>query len=130
MSVPGTVVEQVPDAVRRADTGNLEARMVAQGALHCAVFSMGDCNVIVAREPAAADGTYLWHLSISAPGRYPTWDEIKTARYRLLPDDICCCMFLPEPEFYVDVVSPLDGSNSTVFHVWEVNDSRRQWEAM
>lgn len=132
MSVPGTVQQKVPPPVKRRDVGavNLVDRMLAQGVLYVAVYSMGDCNVIVAREPEAVDGTYLWHLSISAPDRYPTWDEIKTARYLLLPKDICCAMLMPPPEFYVDVQSPLDGSNSTVFHVWEVHDERRQWETL
>lgn len=27
-----------------------------------------------------------WHMSISHPDRYPTWDEVATAWYQLVPD--------------------------------------------
>ena len=30
----------------------------------------------------------LWHLSIAHPVRYPSWDEIKAARYEFIPDDV------------------------------------------
>lgn len=130
--VPGTQEIVTPPPRRRYDAGarNLEDRMKGNGALFCETYSVGECNVIVAREPAGKHREFLWHLSISHPDRYPTWDEIKTARYLLLPKDICCAMLMPPPEFYVDVQSPLDGSNSTVFHVWEVDDPRKQWETM
>jgi hypothetical protein len=44
-----------------------------------------------------------WHLSISHPARYPSWDEIKKARYDLCPKDITMVMFLPPPAEYVNV---------------------------
>lgn len=36
-----------------------------------------------------------WHLSISHPSRYPTWDEIRDARYDLVPDGCTLAMLLP-----------------------------------
>jgi hypothetical protein len=42
-----------------------------------------ECTVIVTRAEATG-----WHLSIAHHARYPTWDEISQARYRLLPEDI------------------------------------------
>jgi hypothetical protein len=62
------------------------------------------------------------HMSIShqvmvdgknRPGRYPTWDEIKEARYRFMPVNTTAAMFLPPMDEYVNV-------HSTTFHLWEL----------
>jgi hypothetical protein len=55
-----------------------------------------------------------WHLSISHPTRYPTWDEIKAARYDLLPDDCTMGMLLPPSGEYVNV-------HPNCFHLHEVD---------
>lgn len=54
-----------------------------------------------------------WHLSIShrvlapdgtsVPGRYPTWDEIRDARYSFCPDNVTMAMMLPPKGNYVNV---------------------------
>lgn len=62
-----------------------------------------------------------WHLSIShrtngpnpQPGRYPTWDEIKDARYRFMPSGIYVAQILPPPDEFVSV-------HDTTFHLWEI----------
>ena len=82
-------------------------------------YALGDCTVFVAREPAGPNGSLLWHLSISHPRRYPTWDEIKTARYELLPSDVTMAMLLPPPDEYVNVAA-----QDNVFHLWEIEDPR------
>lgn len=61
------------------------------------------------------------HLSIShrlsdgtrRPGRYPTWDEIKDARYRFAPMGVTMAMLLPPEQEYVNV-------HATTFHLWEI----------
>lgn len=68
------------------------------------------CFIMVAKE----DG--LWHLSISHNRRYPTWDEIKTARYELLPHDRYIAMILPPPTEYVNI-------HDNCFHLHELADS-------
>jgi len=74
------------------------------------VFFVGDeARVFVGIE----DG--LWHLSISCPDRYPTWDEIKFARYKLIPDDITMAMLLPPKGDYVNI-------HPNCFHLWQVKD--------
>lgn len=85
-------------------------------------YAMGPCNILVSREPAAVGGERLWHLTISTPSRHPTWDEIKVARYRLLPAEICVGILLPPAEFYVNVEA-----QDHVFQLWEVTDPREQW---
>jgi len=56
-----------------------------------------------------------WHLSISHPDHYPTWDVIKEARYKYLPKDIYVAMILPPPDQYVNLCN-------NCFQLWEVND--------
>lgn len=85
-------------------------------------FTMGACHILVSREPAGKNGELLWHLTMSTPSRHPSWSEIKVAAYRLLPNDRCYAMFLPPPEFYVNVEA-----QDHVFHVWECRDAREPW---
>ncbi len=85
-------------------------------------YTMGACNILVGREPAGANNELLWHLTISTPSRHPSWDEIKTARYRLLPDDIAVAMILPPSRFYVNVPE-----QDHVMQLWEITDPRAPW---
>ena len=87
-------------------------------------YTMGPCNLLVGREPAGTNGELLWHLTISTPSRHPTWDEIKTARYRLLPADLTFGMLLPPAELYVNVPA-----QDHVFQLWEVCDEREPWSS-
>lgn len=84
----------------------------------------GHLTVFVGREPTPmpnGDQLLLWHLSIShrtndrppQPGRYPSWDEIRDARERFVPDEVTVALFLPPRSEYVNV-------HSTTFHLWEV----------
>lgn len=70
-------------------------------------YRMGDCSVIV------GSSTKGWHLSIAHPSRYPTWDEIAHARYKLVPGDVTMAMLLPPMTEYVNF-------NPTCFHLWQV----------
>lgn len=74
------------------------------------VHQVGPCRVFVARE----DGR--WHLSIAHPERLPTWDEVKEARYKHLPDKMMVAMFFPPKEDYVNY-------HPFCFHLWEVQGS-------
>jgi len=77
------------------------------------VFTMGECRIMLGHEPS--DGELRWHMTISCLDRHPTWDEIKTARYRLLGPDLNTAMFLPPAAEYVNVEA-----QDHVFQVWEV----------
>lgn len=81
--VPGTFKNRPPLPRRDlSPQGKLaEDLLLGLGAIHAERHMVGECSVMLAREPL--DGRYIWHLSISHPERYPTWDEIKTARYGL-----------------------------------------------
>jgi hypothetical protein len=61
-----------------------------------------------------------WHMSIShrwnednSPGRYPTWDEIRDARYEFCPKAAIMAMILPPKENYVNV-------HATTFHLFQI----------
>jgi hypothetical protein len=64
-----------------------------------------------------------YHMSIAhllidgrgkaSPGRYPTWEEIKEARYFFCPAKATMAMLLPPKDEYVNF-------HETAFHLWEV----------
>lgn len=70
-------------------------------------FIAGECIVLIAKEAGK------WHLSISCEDRYPTWDEIKQARYDLLPDNVTMAMLLPPRSKYVNI-------HPNCFHLYEI----------
>lgn len=66
----------------------------------------GTLTVMAGTEP---DG---FHLSISHPRRYPTWDEICEARDRFTPADKTMVQILPPRDRWVNV-------HEHCFHLWE-----------
>lgn len=81
----------------------------------CRAYLFGDrLKVIVGLEPHHIRPEYRWHLSISHPDRYPTWDEIKAARYRFVPKEITMAMLLPPPDEYVNI-------DSNCFHLHQLH---------
>ena len=80
-------------------------------------YSCGDLIALVGSRQRNERG---WHLSISAPGRYPTWDEIAHARYSLLPADKHFAMVLPPEDQYVNLDDGRGGRAGNIFHLWEV----------
>ena len=56
-----------------------------------------------------------WHLSVSHPRRYPTWREIYTAWYDLVPGagrEFEGAILLPRHSEYVNV-------HQNCFHIWQ-----------
>ena len=79
------------------------------------VFVRGACSVLIRRDWIEEQGgKECWHLSISCTDRYPTWDEIRDARYALLPGDVTMAMLLPPVAEYVNV-------HENCFHLWEID---------
>lgn len=124
--IPGTVepgfrehpVEESP--VPRAVAEGFQRFGIDASALH--YYRMGPCNIFVSREPAGVNGELLWHMTISTPSRHPSWDEIKVARYRLLPRNLTFGMLLPPSAIYVNVPE-----QDHVFQLWEISDPREPW---
>jgi len=75
-------------------------------------YAKGDLRIWVTRD-AYWTGEVRWHLSISTNHRYPTWEEIRDARYALLPDNITMGMLLPPKREYVNV-------HPNCFHLHEI----------
>ena len=82
--------------------------------------------VLVGREPRNG-GENVWHLSISCryaqlsnlqggalKKRIPTFEEIKEARYRFIPDEVNMGMLFPPKKYWVTL------PDSVVIHLWEV----------
>lgn len=74
-------------------------------------YEKGECKIIVSRE--LMDNELRWHLSISCQNRLPTWEELRDARYALLPDDVTMVMILPPKKDYVNV-------HDYCFHLHEI----------
>jgi hypothetical protein len=60
-------------------------------------FRMGGCHILVSRQKVG------WHLSVSHPERLPTWEEMRDARYTLVPDQATMVLLLPPKSEYVNV---------------------------
>jgi hypothetical protein len=110
--VPGTFKERVGQLreIRVPD----EVAILNPEAVGLRCFRLGECAIMLAQEPDDRERLH-WHLSISHPRRYPTWDEIKTARYRLTPENVTMAMLLPPVGEYVNV-----REQDNVFHLWEI----------
>lgn len=78
------------------------------------VYMKGGCQVLVSREDHG--GKLRWHLSISRVNRYPHWEEIKDARYSLLPPELTFAQILPRPQDYTNI-------HKYCFHLWEIDDA-------
>lgn len=60
-------------------------------------FVMGPCHIIASQQKAG------WHLSISCEHRLPTWEEVRDARYKIVPDEATMALLLPPRSEYVNV---------------------------
>jgi hypothetical protein len=69
------------------------------------------CKILLGKE--GDDKIQRWHLSISHPERYPTWDEIKQARNSLLSRTKDFAMIFPREGDYVNI-------HPNCFHLWEI----------
>jgi hypothetical protein len=109
--------------VERGRDGDMLARLSGDPGLRTyqREVSDGHLTVFAGYETYPGWDAPKWHLSIShrtneqppKPGRYPTWDEIKDARYRFMPGNITAAMLLPPEDEFVN-------AHPTTFHLWQV----------
>jgi hypothetical protein len=66
-------------------------------------YKMG--RVIIFVSPPVESAGMGWHMSISHPERYPTWDEVAKAWYELVPDadNRVGAMILPKRKDYISI---------------------------
>ena len=64
-------------------------------------YQFGPCRILLSgpREREQIG----WHFSISCADRNPTWEEQKTVRYALVPDDVYMVSVMPPKADYVNV---------------------------
>lgn len=73
---------------------------------------------VLSRDPAGGGGSLLWHISVSFRDvsgnhtRCPTWDELKSAKFQLVPVDVPMILLFPmKSESYVNI-------HPTTLHLW------------
>lgn len=69
------------------------------------VFRMGKCLIFLSPPHKRKHSPDGWHISISCPDRYPTWDELAKAWYELVPESEkrTAVMLLPPKKHYVNI---------------------------
>jgi hypothetical protein len=73
----------------------------------------GPLAAACAREPVGRDGRPLWHLSVSHAARLPSWDELKAAKYQIVPEDVVMVLVFPRrAAAYVNL-------HPNCLHLWE-----------
>jgi hypothetical protein len=80
---------------RRPDMWEYLPEIIKKVTTH--VFTMGECRIIVSYEPTG------YHLSISCKNRLPSYGELVTARYRLLPRVKEMSMHFPPMDEFINV---------------------------
>lgn len=71
------------------------------------IFRMGRCLVIVSKDIGK------WHLSISCRDADPTYEEIKEARYKYVPDNVYMAQIFPPKAEFVNL-------HPHCYHLWEI----------
>lgn len=74
------------------------------------VYKFGRCTVIVTIDCG------LWHLSISTPSASPSYNEIKYARYKFIPNYVVMAQLFPSKQEFVNY-------HPFCHHLWEVGRS-------
>jgi hypothetical protein len=84
-------------------------------------YFLDECSVIISQDEYKIRGIFVkrWHLSIAHSNRYPNWEEIKEARYRLLPDEVTMAILLPPKDQYVNV-------HKNCFHLHEIKQEDKE----
>lgn len=69
------------------------------------VFRMGKCLIFLSPPTKRKNSPDGWHVSVSCPDRYPTWDELAKAWYELVPgaETRMAVMLLPPKENYINI---------------------------
>lgn len=86
-----------PDRRRELREIPIPARVAALIEPDSRAFVMSGCRILVSQQRVG------WHLSISREDRLPSWEDVRDARYALIPDEAVIVMLLPPRDEYVNV---------------------------
>lgn len=109
--IPGTFLDPATNAIRFRRWPELEA-VVSRHWPH-RVYVADVCGaqlrVITSQDPPEVGGGWRLSCSVMQPDgncvRFPTWDEMKVARYRLIPKGVNMAIILPDDHsLYVDTM--------------------------
>jgi hypothetical protein len=126
MQMPGSTVDEKSAAIRwfKVDertvpfTSNTMRRYRAN--IHDGILI-----ACVSRDPVPNADHPLWHVSVShrsslaaADGgeiftRCPNWDEMKSAKFQLVPDNVAMVIYFPQRG------APYVNAHKTTLHLWE-----------
>lgn len=84
-------------------------------------YRMGGCFVMNSLEPVTGLARMGYHMSMSHPKRYPTWDEIAKARYELIPNEVEMVMVLPPKERYINI-------HEYCLQLWDLEAAFLRWK--
>lgn len=78
--VPGTFEARPPAPVQCFYLPTAQERLQGDP---LEMWRVDECTVRLAHVRIGKDSSRRWHLAIWHPDRYPTWDEIKVARFEI-----------------------------------------------
>lgn len=86
-----------PDRRRELREIEVPANVAAMLEPGSRAYTIGSARVICSQQRAG------WHISLSCANRLPSWEEIRYARYALIPDEATMALLLPPRSEYVNV---------------------------
>jgi hypothetical protein len=92
---------------------SLYSMLIERGARHVRNYVRGETHIIYTEEPFGGLDVYGTHISISAGGRNPTWEEQRDAVWELCPG-ITMASYIVPPSQHGTL------GDSHVFHWFEV----------
>ena len=122
--IPGTFLDERTASIQFMPSMTIQLEGGASARQYMAKVHDGYLCLLVSRDPCPPEGS-LWHISMSHRKgwdqnseevftRYPTWDELKLAKFRFIPPGIVMAILFPaKDQFYVD-------DHATCLHLWEV----------
>lgn len=109
--IPGTFLDPATKAIRFRRWPEMEARVSRfhPHRVYIAEVAGAQLRIMTSQDPAEVGGNWRLSASVMQPDgrcvRYPSWDEIKLARYRLIPKGVNMAMILPDNHsLYVDAM--------------------------
>ena len=75
-------------------------------------YTRKGCNIIVSRDLYGGN-KLRWHMSISRSDRMPNYEEVRDARYALVPNNVTMVMMFPPKEEWVNI-------HERCFHLHEI----------